>query len=167
MIDSRLFPLLETLSASGLDWLVLDIVEAVTFGDIELEGGDALALARNAVKLGREQRSNDGLRFQRPVRREWSPDEQVKLAAQIVLQRVEEVLTMSEFSLAALALLIRGESSEQSSASLEGIAFATDENELGRAMTREGISEARESLDTLRRAVDQWLFEALRRGEAT
>jgi len=167
LIDSRLFPLLETLSIAGLDWLVLDILEVVTTGEVELEGADALARARDFVKLGREQRSDDALRFQSPRRREWLPDEQVRLAAEIALQRIEEVVTMSESSLGTIASLIGSGGAEQSPESVDRIAFAIDEGEMGGAMSAESLRVARESLGALRYAVESWLFRALLPGEAT
>jgi hypothetical protein len=162
LIDPRLFPLLETLSASNLDWLVVDVLGAVTAGDVALEPEDALVRVRDVIRLGRERRAEEVSQLRTSAGREWSGDEQIKIAAEIVLRRIEEVLVMSESSLALIDALIGGDRGTQSTDVVDGIAYATDDGDFSGSMTLDKIGLARESLGGLRRAVEEWLSDAIR-----
>lgn len=102
----------------------MDVLGVVTAGEVALEPEDALVRARNVIRLGRERRAEEVFPFRTSAGREWSGDEQIKIAAEIVLRRIEEVLVMSESTIALIDSLI-GESSEaRSTVAVEGIAFS-------------------------------------------
>ena len=48
-LDPRLFPLLEVLAGSGLDWLASEVVTGALAGRVSDEPGELLLLAREAA----------------------------------------------------------------------------------------------------------------------
>ena len=161
LIDSRLFPLLETLAASNLDWLVRDILAIVEMGETQIASEGEMYAAQERIRLDQDSRSEHEDQAETAVSKPWSGDEQVALAAHIVVTRIEESLVMARYSIEAVSTLIGESERVDTGRSVEGLALLGDDGELAVSIDRPAIDDALESLDQLRLAVGEWKSEML------
>ncbi|WP_157966314.1 hypothetical protein [Oceanibium sediminis] len=162
MIDYRLFPLLETLAASNLDWLVKDILAIVEMGDTQIASEGAMYAAQERIRLDQDLRSEQDDQAETAASIPWSGDEQVALAADIVVRRVKESLVMARASIEVVSTLIGEGERADTGYSVEGLALLGDDGESAVSIDRPAIDHAIESFDQLRLAVEEWKSEMLR-----
>ncbi|MEB8387791.1 hypothetical protein OO012_11160 [Rhodobacteraceae bacterium KMM 6894] len=167
MIDRRLFPLLETLAASRLDWLMRDVMVSIELGDQQVETENALSSAHERIRLNEEVRSESENQASKERSTPWTGDEQVALAADIVMTRLKETLLMAEFSIESVSRLIGAETREVTTPSNEGVAVLGDDGEVEASMDEQAVRKALEGMDQLRLAIEEWKSVTLRGSENT
>ena len=167
-IDSRLLPLIETLIASGADWLAVEILSEIRMGRPDEHSEDELREAREAVETFRkEQTAPPMLETRQTNVRHLSGDEQIEFAANYAVERITQNIGMAEASLQQLDE-IANRSAAHSDAS-SGSARQQAAIEL-RWLDGEGTfnrpqaEDARAKLPALRKALAEW-SKSVREGE--
>lgn len=168
MLEPRLYPLLETLTGAGLDWLAQEIISGALAGRVTEESSDTLQAARSIV-FRRTQDSGVRVVVKPSEERAeaFSADDQIEWAAQHVVQRLEQMLEMSRHSIDRLDELTQskepGKLLQQTGAS---IVLVLADGEAVSKIDRAQLTAAIEGLSQLRDALGAWAAEA-RRGEET
>jgi len=166
LIDSRIFSLLETLAASNLDWLVKDIFAAIEMGDTQIASEHAIFEVQERIRLQQDLRADDDEQTEKVPSRPWSGDEQVVLAADIVLDRLKQSLIMSQYSIEAVSRIIGEEKEEPFDLSIEGVVLLDGDGNVAASMGGADVEYALGNLDQLRLAVEVWKSEMLNGTEA-
>ena len=159
MLDPRLYPLLETLTRSGLDWLAQEVVSGALAGHVAEESPDALAQARSVAF-----REYQDTRELKPVvaslerATPFSGEEQIAWAIAHIGDRIEQVLKMSLTSVDRLDAL--ADPDGKALGLVQGatlLAMADDLIQVGRSQLAAGV----EGLEEFRRAMDSWASDTL------
>lgn len=161
MLDPRLYPLLETLTRSDLDWLAQEVMSGALAGHVAEESSDALAQARSVAF-----REYQDTRELKPVvaslkrATPFSGEEQIAWAIAHVGDRIEQVLKMSLTSVDRLDALVDPDGKALGpvrGATLLAIVDDEDLIQVGRLQLAAGV----EGLDAFRRALDSWASDSL------
>lgn len=166
MLEPRLYPLLETLTRAGLDWLAQEIISGALAGRVTEESPQTLQAARNIV-FRRTQDSEVRMLVKHSEERAeaFSADEQIEWAAQHVVQRLEQMLEMFRHSINRLdELTQRRESGKLLGQTRASIVLVLADGEAVSKMDRAQLTAALEGLSQLSDALGVWAAEA-RRGE--
>lgn len=168
MLEPRLYPLLETLTGAGLDWLAQEVIAGALAGDVPEESPEALQAARSVVfRLRQDSGAQMPARASREHAMAFSGEQQIDWAARHVSQRLEEVLDMFKHSIDSLDELVdadrAGKSLEQPQA---GITLVLTDGDAPSKADRKQIAAAMEGLGHLRDTLGSWAADA-RRGERT
>jgi hypothetical protein len=160
ILDPRLLPLIETLTAEGADWLAFELIDGIKLGRESEESEGALAGAREQVRLGEQ-----GRREPIPPVRPAIPilgDDQIVWAATYVTERLDSALTdlaaASEAlnAIAAAPSSRRGRDEEQH---LQGppapIRIEIDDEEISTA-SRGDIEAGRDAMEELKSSLNNW-----------
>ena len=169
-IDPRLLPLIETLSASGADWLAFEILDGIRAGRPAEDSEEELRDARRAVSAFRQKgerlsEREAGHDFVDPI----TGDDQIDFAARYAFDRLSDAIQMLNSSFAHLDLVV----ARKPGATLQEDAIHEDRTGIsvrieGSDMTaiRREAREALEKLAELRDALAEWADRA-RAGEDT
>lgn len=161
LIDIRIFPLLETLAASDLDWLVKDILATIEFGDPQMESEDVVSHAQERVRQNDDVRSEREDRAEMASSRPWTGDEQVAIAADLVLRRMKETLYMAREAIEGVSRCIGEYNGEGIDALVDGVALLGGNGQIEASIDGLAVEHALGDLDKLRLAVEEWKFEML------
>jgi len=165
VIDKRIFPLLETLAESNLDWLVKEILAAIEQGASQIESEDAIILVQAQVRRNDDVRSEGEEQAKMARSRPLEGNEQVELAAELVVSRVKESLHMAKQSIVDISRVIGERKGESAFQSVESVVLLGDDEEIEASINKSDIEHALGELDRLRLAVDQWKSESLSRDQ--
>lgn len=167
-IDPRLIPLIETLVASGADWLAVEILSEIRTGRSDEHSEDELREAREAVETFRkEQTAPPTLETRQTNVRHLSGDEQIEFAANYAVERIAQNIGMAESSLQQLDEIANG-----SAAHFDGSPSGTRQNasielrwlDIEGTFDRPQAEDARAKLPALRKALEEW-SKSVREGE--
>lgn len=161
MIDSRIFPLLETLAASNLDWLVRDILATIEMGDSQLETEDAVSGAQERVRQNEDVRSESEDSAETVRSRPWTGDEQVAIAGELVVSRITETLHMARDSIEGVSRVIGKYDGRDIEGSAGGFVLLGDNGEVEGSIDEAAVEQALIGLKQLRLAVEEWATEML------
>jgi len=164
-LEPRIWPLLEMLSRSRLDWLAQDVLQTVIQSGVETE-----SLAQQAANRSTERRSTgrDGPDADSRVP---EGDAQLQWAVSYITNRLWQIVKLSAESLSMIdKLVVHGERETSG-----GLAKAADlgrphtalilTGDDGGAIDRESLTEAFAPLEQLEVALIDWLDETLGRGK--
>jgi hypothetical protein len=160
ILDPRLVALIETLVAEGADWLAFELIDGIRGGRESEESEDALASARERVRLGEQERREPTLSVEptMPI----LGDDQIIWAATYVSQRLDSALNDLVDASDALNEIAAEPSSEPERGEdqhLQGppapIRIVINDEEVLTA-SRSDIEMARDAMAGLRSALDDW-----------
>lgn len=161
MIDSRIFPLLETLAASNLDWLVRDILATIEMGDLQLETENTVSGAQERVRQNEDVRSESEESADTVRSRPWTGDEQVSIAGELVVSRITETLHMARDSIEGVSGVIGKYDGKDIDASVGGLVLLGENGEVEGSIDEAAVEQALIGLKQLRLAVGEWISEML------
>lgn len=166
MLEPRLYPLLETLTRAGLDWLAQEIVSGALAGRVKEEAPETLHAARRIVfRRSQESASLVQVKSFEERAEAFSGEEQIDWAAQHVAQRLEQVLEMFRHSIDRLdELTQRQRPGERLQHRGVKTVLVLNDGEAVETIDRAQVTAAIEGLGELRDALGAWAAEA-RRGE--
>lgn len=167
VLDPRLLPLLETLAASGADWLAFEIVEGVRRGREPEEPEELLRAARENVRLRQPERIVSPMipKLAEPI----LGDDQIAWAADYVLTRLDGALADLDAGCAMIETIAddaarRSEKDGSFYAEAEAIMPITvvvlGDND--RPIERRSIAAAKTSIPALHDALVAWSLQATR-----
>jgi hypothetical protein len=160
-IDPRLLALIETLSASGADWLAFEILESIRAGRPAEDSEEEIQRARSAVRSFRRREASP---LAREVSETWfkpiAGDEQLEFAATYVIDRVSEAVAMARASFDNLdKLAAHAQKTSESAGSYDRLApninLRFEDTDL--VSDRTQADEASARLAELRTVVLEWL----------
>lgn len=166
LLEPRLYPLLETLTRAGLDWLAQEIVSGALAGTVKEEAPETLQAARRIVfRRYQESASLVQVKFFEERAEAFSGEEQIDWAAQHVAQRLEEVLEMFRNSIDRLDELTQRQRPEEllSHRGAKIVLVLTDGDAV-ETIDRAQVTAAIKGVGELKDALNAWVAEA-RRGE--
>jgi hypothetical protein len=160
-VDPRLTSLIETLIASGADWLAVEILSEIRMGRGDEHSEDELREAREAVETFRKEKTvpPPTLATRQTNVRHLSGDEQIEFAANYAVERITQNIEMAGASLQQLNEVANRSIAHRDVPSDSG--RQTADIEL-RWLDTEGTlngpqtEEARAKLPALRRALSEW-----------
>jgi hypothetical protein len=160
-VDPRLTPLIETLIASGADWLAVEILSEIRMGRVDEHSEEELKEAREAVETFRKEKTvpPPTLETRQTSVRHLSGDEQIEFAANYAVQRITQNIEMAGASLQKLneianrstAHLGVPSDSARQKADIE-LRWLDTEGTLNRSQTE----EARSNLPALWKSLSEW-----------
>lgn len=165
VLDPRLLPLLETLAASGADWLAFEIVDGVRRGREPEEPEELLQAARENVRARQPERipSPEILKLAAPI----LGDDQIAWAAAYVLARLDGALADLDAGYAMIEAIAddttrRLEKAGPSPAIADGIVpvAVVVLGEDNSPIDRRSIAAARNGIPGLRDALVAWSLQA-------
>jgi hypothetical protein len=160
ILDPRLLALIETLAAEGADWLAFELVDGIQRGREPEEPEDALASAREQVRLGEQGRREPVLSMSptMPI----LGDDQIVWAVTYVSERLDSALKDLAGASDALNTIAAGSSSQPEPSEQQHlqdgpalIEIVLIDEEVLRA-PRSEIEMARAGIGPLRSALDSW-----------
>ncbi|PIB92737.1 hypothetical protein [Caulobacter sp. FWC2] len=157
-LDPRLLDLIETLSASGLDWLAFELIEGIRRGEQPLESEENLDVARTVVRSGQEGASWESGAAETPVKA-TALEDQIKWAADYVVMRLDDALGQLDASIGNLEDVCRhGRERLKSFSDVQHVGPMTVviDDEVARKTDREAVHTARLALADLRQAIAIW-----------
>jgi hypothetical protein len=100
VIDPRLIELIDTLAASGADWLAFEILDGIRSG-VSVEGSDNRDPERHhELRSWKDDRSSEPkTRIRETVMKPIYGDDQIEFAAGYVVDRITEAIEMTTMSL--------------------------------------------------------------------
>jgi hypothetical protein len=164
-LDTRIWPLLEILGQSGLDWLAQDIFETVIQNGVEVECQHRLVAERPAGRPSKE-RAHDDVRSQI-----LEGDAQLKWAVDYVTDRLRQVVKLAYESLNMIDQIAgepQGEATGGSSKALgdrSGTVIALA-GMLDEQLDRERLEATFEPFERLEAALRDWLNQTLDQGSS-
>jgi len=164
VLDPRLLPLLETLAASGADWLAFEIVDGVRRGREPEEPEELLQAARQNVRSQQPERipSPEILELAAPI----LSDDQILWAADYVLARLDGALADLDAGYAMIETIANDSAGRSKKAGLSSA--ETDSTmpvtvivlgEEDSPIEHRSIAAARNSLPALRDALVAWWLQ--------
>ncbi len=164
ILDARILPLLETLSASGVDWLAFELVEGINLGRQDEESEEALFLARERAMNPRE---SSGTSEEFPREGEANPilgDEQLKWASDYVERRLADAIDDLDVSFGLLETISKGGGDTRAEESGMPVHVVLLQDEQKFEVAKPDIAKAREGLHALKIALKKWLADNLDQG---
>lgn len=162
VLNPRLLPLLETLAASGADWLAFEIVDGVRRGREPEEPEELLQAARENVRARQPERipSPEILKLTAPI----LGDDQIAWAAAYVLARLDGALADLDAGYAMIEVIAddttrRSEKAGPSPAGIMPVAVVVL-GEDNSPIDRRSIAAARNGIPGLRDALVAWSLQA-------
>jgi hypothetical protein len=167
VIDRRLLPLIELLSASGADWLAFEILDGIRAGRPAEDSDEELSDARRAVSAFRQEgvplaEREHGQAFVDPI----VGDDQIDFSANYVFDRLSDSIQMLESSLAHLDKVVAKPRGETSSPIANGVEISLRIEGSEMAASRTQTRQALTKLAELREALTEWAGEARARENA-
>jgi hypothetical protein len=163
ILDPRLLALIETLAAEGADWLAFELIEGIQRGRESEEPEDALVSARVRARFG-EQGRREPIVSVRPAMPILG-DDQIVWAATYVSQRLDSALNDlagASDALNAIAAAPSSQREREEEQHLQGppapINIVINDEEVLTASHGE-IETARDAIEELRSALDNWSFQ--------
>jgi hypothetical protein len=164
ILDPRILPLIETLAASGMDWLAFELVNGVARGHLPEESEDALARAR--------QRASSPVEAEAPFEEgelaaEPEPilgEDQLRWAVAYVDSRLADTIDALEGSFIHLQAIDRSTVDEVGVRPIRPLALVLVDGEQSYEVGPGGTHVARNGLELLRAALNKWLAEDTRSG---
>jgi hypothetical protein len=162
MLDPRLLDLLETLTASRLDWLAFELLEAIQAGRAAEETEAALAATRRAISSNAQPKPRGEPAAQKSDVEAIVGDDQIAWAARHVADRLDAALEQLIASIDALDLIV-GEDIEDEPETKQalGCVLVLEDAELPRKATRDDAVGARAAVPALRAGLEAWINEIL------
>ncbi|MDF2233149.1 hypothetical protein P2H44_11360 [Albimonas sp. CAU 1670] len=133
----------------------------IEMGDLMIESEDAVSGAQERVRQNEDVRSENEDQAETTLSRPWTGDEQVDIAAILVVRRIEETLLMARGSIEAVSSLIGEYEGAGIDRSEGGVALLGDDGELEASIDGPAVEHALGGLDQLRLAVEEWKSEIL------
>ena len=167
-IDPRLLPLIETLIASGADWLAFEILDGIRSGRAAEDSEEEVREARGAVRsFRRNKTSPPEISVRETVVEALAGDEQINFAATYLIDRISQAIEMTRASLQQLNQIASRSAAESELADpgaehatsihirLEGSDIVSSQSQSDEALNR---------LPELRKALLEW-SQSVRQGE--
>lgn len=160
-LDPRIWPLLEMLSGSGLDWLAEDLLATVVQSGAEIETAAQLAADRPAERPSRQQD------FAREPDLPGEGDTQLQWAVRYVTARLWQTVKLASESLSIIDEIVLepspGDALGQAASTLiQTMILLSGED--GGALDRNNVELAVGPLRRFEEALNSWLNETLGRG---
>jgi hypothetical protein len=161
VLDTRLLPLIETLTEAGADWLAFELVDGIRRGVEAEEPEELLVLARERVRSGvaGERRPMKLAELATPI----LGDDQIVWAAQYVVNRLDAALADLAAASNLLEAIADAPPPHGARYQVQAVRAGGPEpvkivvgGEEGSAVTRDGIEAARGSMQKFRQALDAW-----------
>src|ERR1700688_4088418 len=109
ILDARLVPLIETLTATGADWLAFEIIDGLRLGRVKEETLDTLQNTRETLRAAKRQKRHLEQRaILPPPAMPILGDEQIEWAAEYVTNRMVDVTIMLQAALDQLEAVLAG-----------------------------------------------------------
>ena len=109
ILDARLVPLIETLTATGADWLAFEIIDGLRLGRVKEETLDTLQNTRETLRAAKRQKRHSEQRaILPPPAMPILGDEQIEWAAEYVTNRMVDVTIMLQAALDQLEAVLAG-----------------------------------------------------------
>jgi hypothetical protein len=164
-IDPRLTPLIETLIASGADWLAVEILSEIRMGRVDEPSDAELREAREAVEMFRKEKTvpPPTLVTRHTNVRHLGGDEQIEFAANYAVERITQNIEMAGASLQQLnevanRSIAHGDVPSDSARPKADIELRWLDTE--GALNGPQTEEARAKLPALRKALSEWSISA-------
>ena len=158
ILDTRLLPLIETLVASGADWLAFEVIEGVRIGRSVEETSERLKMARHAVRTADRQTRHleETPQVSNPV--PIIRDAQIEWAADYVGTRLADVGLMLQSALAGLNAVVYGafEGRTAEPGDDAGVTLQLEIPEGTLKMKKADLESAISSISSLREALVHW-----------
>lgn len=169
ILDTRLLPLIETLTASGADWLAFEVIEGVRIGRSVEETPERLEIARHAVRTAERQTRHSEVT--QPTVVDPVPiigDEQIEWAADYVDNRLTDVILMLQAALTGLDTVVYSafEGRIAQPVGDSGITLQLEVPEGTLTVKKSDLESAVSSISVLREALIHWSASARHRDEA-
>lgn len=162
-LDRRLTPLIETLTAAGIDWLAFEIEELIRTGFEEEESFEELEQSRRRVRDHYIPKVREDLDEPAPGTRHLTGEEQIEWAAGYVAQRLDDTLSALTASIENLNILINDQPADavrREYAQLSEPTVVIMAGEEKRKADREGTARAQAAIPGLRTALERWTIDA-------
>jgi hypothetical protein len=157
MLDQRIFDLLNTLSAAGVDWLAQEVVEGLLKGHVAEEPVGILRAVR--AQTSRQYQDSWGVDYaaseqssSRPIPAELHVD----WAAAFVSRRLEETIALMSLAADRLDTIINGPEPRKSVEARIETRLARSDIPDDEGITRSRIEQARHGISALRVALEAW-----------
>jgi hypothetical protein len=161
-LDRRLLPLIETLAASGADWLAFELTDGIRSGRVVEEQPEALERARTLVREG-SFGSIPVLEHDPEISPHIEPiagDEQIDWAIQFVSTRLENTVAMLASALEGLDDIVKESSRTEAPVGTEMMAsevtLVLQIDEAFLQVERLGAMAALNAVQALRSALSTW-----------
>lgn len=166
-IDPRIAPLVETLIASGADFIALEILIAIQRGMVDEDSEDELREAREAVGHFRQGNQPAGFKPAGEAKvRHLNGEEQIEFATQYVIERLTRELGMADASIENLNRIANGADDSSPKAVSNSSAVRLRWIDVDAQIDRKQIENARAHLITLREALSAWSTSAREEGQS-
>lgn len=159
-LDRRLLPLLDTLTAAGMDWLVVELIEGIRIGRVHEEPAEDLAAGRQRIQEGLVDSlpdAADSFAEGEPFLEPLEGNQQITWAASYVAARIQDEIEMLTDALDRLDAIDR-ESAEKT---LTPIILAFEDEEQSIEVDHRRAAQALEMLPELARHLRNWEMSAL------
>lgn len=157
-INPRLLALIETLIASGVDWLAVELIETLNHGRWPEESEETLRSTRFQVRAGGAEKREHELAYKAVTPVPIPLEEQVGWAAQFVADRLDAALDDLAGSLTNLNAII-GESSNAITVfrrDRQPTTIRVGGKDAAVAVTAVEVEAARTAMQPLRAALARW-----------
>jgi hypothetical protein len=158
-LDPRVLELIETLMASGADWLIFELIEGINAGIVAEESQDTLALARIMARQDREVTRSPERIARSPQSRPLEGDEQIEWAARYVGTRLKDTLALMDVSAERLSLLVDQQVDGAYAKAGASVNLGLRDGEQMIASSPNQLSAAQSAVSDLLRGLDRWMRE--------
>ncbi len=162
ILDARLLPLIETLAASGADWLAFELTDGIRSGRIVEESAEALEQARTMVREGSFGRTPIPEEFHgdSQVIEPIAGDDQIDWADRYIRARLKDNIGMLTTAFNGLEQIVASELPTdvpaQSREMASAVSLVLQEDETSFEVNRTNVSEALHALQFLNSALNSW-----------
>ena len=160
--DARLLPLIETLAASGADWLAFELTDGIRSGRIVEEFAEVLEQARTMVREGSFGRTPIPEEFHgdSQVIEPIAGDDQIDWAVRYIRARLKDNIGMLTTAFNELEQIVASELPTdvpaQTREVASGVSLVLQEDETSFEVNRTNVSEALHALQFLNSALNSW-----------
>lgn len=157
MLDQRIFDLLDTLSAAGMDWLAQEVIEGLLQGQVAEEPVGILRAAR--AQASRQHQDTWGVDYattEQGSSRPISTELHVDWAAAYVSRRLDETITLMSLAAERVDTIIDGPEPRKSVEARIETRLARSDIPDDEGITRSRIEQARHGVSALRVALEAW-----------
>lgn len=157
MIDQRIYPLLQTLSAADLDWLAREIVDGLTAGHVATADPDRMNSARELARrqfqyVGSIETGQSVEAADKP----FTPDEQLDYAATYTVVRLTDVIATMEASVVSLGRLLEANAPPPAGTAPGPIMLALGDLDICVTADMQDLRLAQAGLKELQVAITAW-----------
>lgn len=157
MIDPRIYPLLQTLAASDLDWLVREIMDGLTAGHVSTASPEQMDLARELARRQEQFLNFDDVAQSNDVKdKAFTADEQVNYAANYTISRLADVIETMAVSFDSIGRILETHARPAVEGTPGPLMLSLEHDDSKATTSMEDLRQAREGLSELRDAITAW-----------